>query len=282
VRGIDGQDASELRAGGLEEISGGMVNVLYDFNFGLPIYPYIGAGIGALGLDHSHFSRNPIGFVFPSEAGEQTVSDFAYQGIVGVSVPIGAMPGLSFAAEYRFLGLLDRSPSFQEDYYGFDGTVTQYSRHFSSDYQQSVMLGFRYAFLNGASQPPPIQTISPVPTPYTTPAPQPMRTYLVFFDWDRADLTPRARSIVAQAAQASTQVQTTRIDVSGFTDLSGTAAYNQTLSLRRAHSVEAELIRDGVPQAVIGIHGYGQSNPLVPTAPGIREPQNRRVEIVLH
>jgi outer membrane protein OmpA-like peptidoglycan-associated protein len=103
----------------------------------------------------------------------------------------------------------------------------------------------------------------------------------VFFDWDRADLTARARQIVAAAAQASTHVQTTRIEVNGYTDLSGTAAYNQKLSVRRAKSVEAELVKDGVQQSEISIHGYGESNPLVPTAPGVREPQNRRVEIIL-
>jgi outer membrane protein OmpA-like peptidoglycan-associated protein len=127
----------------------------------------------------------------------------------------------------------------------------------------------------------------PLPEPagaVAPPAPPPVavaRTYLVFFDWDRADLTSRAREIVAAAAQASTHVQTTRIEVSGYTDLSGTAAYNQKLSVRRAESVQKELIRDGVSASEIAIHGYGESNPLVPTAPGVREPQNRRVEIVL-
>ena len=52
------------------------------------------------------------------------------------------------------------------------------------------------------------------------------RTYLVFFDWDRADLTDRARQIIAQAAQATTQVQVTRIEVTGNTDTTGTARYN--------------------------------------------------------
>ena len=103
----------------------------------------------------------------------------------------------------------------------------------------------------------------------------------MFFDWDRADLTERARAIVATAAQASTQAQTTRIAVNGYTDLSGTKAYNQRLSIRRAQSVQAELVRDGVAKTEISIHGYGESNPLVPTAPGVREPQNRRVEIIL-
>ena len=103
----------------------------------------------------------------------------------------------------------------------------------------------------------------------------------MFFDWDRADLTQRARQIIGEAAQASTRVQTTRIEVNGYTDLSGTARYNQGLSVRRARSVEAELIRDGVQRSEISIHGFGESNPLVPTAQGVREPQNRRVEIIL-
>ena len=60
------------------------------------------------------------------------------------------------------------------------------------------------------------------------------------------------------------------------------AKYNQGLSVRRATSVKAELIRDGVPASAIDIHGYGESHPLVPTGPNAREPQNRRVEIILH
>jgi outer membrane protein OmpA-like peptidoglycan-associated protein len=117
-------------------------------------------------------------------------------------------------------------------------------------------------------------------TPPTAP-PIPVRTYLVFFDWDRADLTTRARQIVQAAAEASTHVQTTRIEVNGYTDLSGTVAYNQRLSVRRAETVQKELIHDGVAPGEISIHGYGESNPLVPTAKGVREPQNRRVEIIL-
>jgi iron complex outermembrane receptor protein len=143
--------------------------------------------------------------------------------------------------------------------------------------------GFYYAraaYKFGAV-PPPMPEPAPAAMAASTPAPAPAKTYLVFFDWDRADLTDRARAIVATAAQASTQAQTTRIEVNGYTDLSGTQAYNQRLSVRRALSVQAELVRDGVAKNEIAIHGYGESNPLVPTAPGVREPQNRRVEIIL-
>ena len=109
------------------------------------------------------------------------------------------------------------------------------------------------------------------PPPPAQPAPPALaidRTYLVFFDWDRADLSARARAIVAEAAQASSRGQASRIEVDGYTDLSGTVAYNNRLSLRRARSVEAELVRDGVSPGAIGIHGYGESHPLVATAPG--------------
>jgi outer membrane protein OmpA-like peptidoglycan-associated protein len=141
-----------------------------------------------------------------------------------------------------------------------------------------VGLKLRYKFgVAPAAPPPPAEAAAPVPAPEVIPA----RTYLVFFDWDRADLTDRARQIVASAASASTHVQTTRLEVNGYTDLSGTAAYNQKLSVRRAQSVQMELVRDGVPAAEISIHGFGESNPLVPTAKGVREPQNRRVEIIL-
>jgi outer membrane protein OmpA-like peptidoglycan-associated protein len=142
-----------------------------------------------------------------------------------------------------------------------------------------VGLKLKYKFgLPPASPPPP-----PPAEAASAPAPEviPARTYLVFFDWDRADLTARARQIVGAAAAASTHVQTTRIEVDGYTDLSGTVGYNQKLSVRRAETVQTELVKDGVPAGEISIHGYGESNPLVPTAKGVREPQNRRVEIIL-
>jgi outer membrane protein OmpA-like peptidoglycan-associated protein len=132
-------------------------------------------------------------------------------------------------------------------------------------------VGVRYTF--GA--PPP--ALPPTPVPVAAPA----RSYLVFFDWDKADLTERARQIIADAAANSTRVQTTRIDVSGHADRTGSAAYNQALSERRARNVANELVRDGVPQNIITVQGFGYTRPLVPTGPGVREPQNRRVEIVM-
>ena len=69
--------------------------------------------------------------------------------------------------------------------------------------------------------------------------------------------------------------------MNGYTDTSGTPQYNQDLSVRRGQVVAAELVKDGVPKAAIAIQGFGETHLLVPTAPGVREPQNRRVEIII-
>jgi outer membrane protein OmpA-like peptidoglycan-associated protein len=182
-------------------------------------------------------------------------------------------------AEYRFYGVLD-APSFhgsQVPVYGVAPVGNKTGNvNINSDYNHSLLVGVRYAF--NTAPPAAAATAAPsAPPPAVTAA----RTYLVFFDWDRSDLSDRARQIVAEAAQASTRVQTTRIEVQGNADKSGTPAYNQRLSLRRAQTVAAELVRDGVARTAIDIQAFGDTKPLVQTAPGVREPQNRRVAIIL-
>jgi OmpA-OmpF porin, OOP family len=103
----------------------------------------------------------------------------------------------------------------------------------------------------------------------------------VFFDWDRADLTERARQIIGEAAGNARRVQSTRIEVAGHADRSGTPQYNQRLSQRRAEAVATELVRQGVDRNEIAVTAFGESRPLVPTTDGAREPRNRRVEILL-
>jgi hypothetical protein len=71
------------------------------------------------------------------------------------------------------------------------------------------------------------------------------------------------------------------VTATGHADRSGPEGYNMALSLRRANAVKNSLVRNGVPAASIAVVGRGESQPLVPTADGVREPQNRRVEIVV-
>ena len=248
--------------GGHMRTWGVMANALYDFDVGANwIYPYVGVGVG---YEAETLTAAHIGTV---SADTTTKGGLGVQGIVGAAFPISGAPGLSLTAEYRFMDVLN-SPTYA-------GTAAGTSIKIDNALHHSVLIGVRYAF-NAAPPPPP-----PAPTPAAAPAPAPARTYLVFFDWDKATLTTRARQIIAEAAQASTRVKTTKIEANGYTDLSGTAAYNMGLSVRRADAVAAEMVRDGVPKDIIYVKGFGMTHPLVPTAPGVREPQNRRVEIIL-
>ena len=105
-------------------------------------------------------------------------------------------------------------------------------------------------------------------------------SYLVFFDFPRADLTPQATAIVDEAAANALAGKTTQIDVTGYTDTVGSDAYNLRLSKRRALAVEAELTRKGIPESEVAVFAKGKHDLLVPTKDGVKEPQNRRVQIV--
>jgi outer membrane protein OmpA-like peptidoglycan-associated protein len=254
------------------QIYGGMINGLYDFNVGWPVYPYAGLGVGWEGtrLETLTASRTINGTPTTASVGGSK-GGLGVQAILGAAYPIASVPGLSVTLEYRFLAVVT-----DETFGGTVSTPTNvqaFNAKMGSQYNHAGLIGIRYAF---GVAPPPLS-----PTPVATPAPAPARTYLVFFDWDKANLTDRARQIIADAAQASTHVQTTQIEVDGHADLSGTPQYNQGLSMRRAQAVGAELVKDGVPQNIIMIQAFGDTRPLVPTARGVREPQNRRVEIIL-
>lgn len=256
---------------GWENKYGLMVNALYDFNgLGIPVVPYIGAGVGYQWANWSNVTLTNFNPNISAHTNE-TEGSFAAQAILGAALPIAAMPGLALTAEYRFMAM-PGSRTYSATGFTPSGPATgELKAH--NDYNNSFLIGARYNF--GVAPPP------PPPAPVAAPAPAPARTYLVFFDWDKYNLTDRAKEIIAEAAQNSTKVKYTRIQVNGFTDTSGTPEYNMGLSIRRANAVKAQLITDGVPANVISIEGFGDTHLLVPTGPGVREPQNRRVEIII-
>jgi outer membrane protein OmpA-like peptidoglycan-associated protein len=270
------QSSNGVNVHGDEQKYGAMANVLYDFSlasYGLPyLLPYVGVGAGYEWTNPRDFNITlpPTTAQFSGKQGE-----FAYQAILGTAFPVPAVPGLALTLEYRFMGLAgSRSYGGTVSNPAIPGGTTPVSIKLNNDYNHSVILGLRYAFFAAPPPAPPAPAPTPVPAAVT-------RNYLVFFDWDRADLTDRARQIIAEAATNSQKVQHTRIQVNGYTDTSGTPAYNQRLSVRRAQSVAAELVKDGVARGEIAIQGFGETRLLVPTANGVREPQNRRVEIII-
>ena len=104
---------------------------------------------------------------------------------------------------------------------------------------------------------------------------------MVFFDWDSTKLSDASMNVLEQARDAWKNKQGARVQATGHTDTTGTPAYNLALSLRRANTVKDALVRLGVPAAAITTVGRGEEGLLVQTGDGVREPQNRRVEIVL-
>jgi outer membrane protein OmpA-like peptidoglycan-associated protein len=272
---FDSESFGNFPLKGGSDTYGPMVNVLYDVDVGLPyLYPYLGVGAG---YQYQHFDSY-------LKSGPTSVSgvkgSFAYNVIAGVSTPISAVPGLSLTASYRFMQLTE-SRNYGESYIGGlpPGNPDGGTAHVGQASYHTFLVGVTYALFQPAPPAPP--TPPPVITPQAAPTAPPARTYLVFFDWDKSDLTARAVTIIAQAAADSKTGGTTDISVSGYTDTSGTPDYNQGLSERRAKAVSGQLVTDGVPASEIEIHAYGETHLLVPTGPGVREPQNRRVEIVL-
>ena len=263
-------------ASGKEKKYGAMVNALYDFDVGTPyFYPFVGVGVGYQFV-HLDGVSVPAFDGGPSEFGiNQTRGGLAYQAIAGASFPIPGAPGLSATLQYRYMRISGRT------YTASFNLVTPHapaSVKLGPDTNNMVLAGLTYELFPPAPPAPPVAA----PMPVAAPAPAPARTYLVFFDWNKYNLTPRANQIIAQAANASRTTHVTSLNVNGYTDTSGTPAYNQRLSFKRADTVAAKLVSDGVPKQDIVIKGFGETHLLVPTGPGVREPQNRRVEIILH
>jgi outer membrane protein OmpA-like peptidoglycan-associated protein len=175
-------------------------------------------------------------------------TQFAYQGILGVAWNITDAFRLSLDGRY----------------YG----TTNPGAFTNNNIMTMLSLSYKFGQPEMAPPPPPAPAVAPP-------------SFMVFFDWDRANLSDQALNTIRQAAAAFKSKGSARITATGHTDTSGPEAYNMALSLRRANAVKDALVREGVPAASITVIGRGESNPLVPTGDGVREPQNRRVEIVV-
>ncbi len=176
-------------------------------------------------------------------------TQFAYQGILGIGY--NATPALRISLEGRYYG------------------TTNPGAYTNNNILALMSVSYKFGQPDVAPPPP------PPPAAVTPPS------FMVFFDWDRANLSQQALTTVQQAADAFKAKGSARITATGHTDTSGPESYNMALSLRRANAVKDALVRDGVPAQAISVIGRGESQLLVPTGDNVREPQNRRVEIVV-
>jgi iron complex outermembrane receptor protein len=146
--------------------------------------------------------------------------------------------------------------------------------------------GLRLGFKFGAETPSTPEAPPPAPPVVAPPPPPPakveaQREFQVFFDFDKSAITEAAAKVIRAAAEVVKSGGVARVSVTGHTDTVGSASYNQGLSERRATAVKAELAKDGVAADEISVSGVGKAGLLVPTADGVREPQNRRAVIDL-
>ena len=190
-----------------------------------------------------------VGFVDSNSSLGSTV--FAYQGIVGLAWNVDT--NFRVSLDGRYYGTSNPSAN------GVGWTNNNFS----------IMLGLQLKFGDSPVAPPP-------PPPVVAPP-----SFMVFFDWDRSNLSAQALNTIKQAAAAYKSKGNARVTATGHTDTSGPEAYNMALSLRRANTVKDALVREGVPATAIAVIGRGEAGLLVKTADGVREPQNRRVEIVI-
>lgn len=272
----DADDLSGTNLSGRVTASGFMFNLLYDFDVSRRFVPYLGLGAG---LAVVHFDDiSPIG----GSSVDDEDNVFAWQAIAGVAIPL--RDRLDLTADYRYFDAGD-----------VDVHTSAGSRLNSEYASHSVMIGLRYRFAapKRMPRPRPAAVVAPPLRPMAAPAPAPrrvakpkpkpapaVRSFIVFFDWNKADIRGDAQLVLEAAAAYSKRRGLVRVNLTGHADRSGKTGYNMRLSLRRAQAARVAFVKLGISSGNISLVGRGESAPLVATADGVREPRNRRVEII--
>lgn len=230
---------------------------------------FVGGGVGIARVQHSQHQVAKFGQAFINDSD----TGFAWQVLAGVYKPLS--DNVDLGLKYRYFNVPNVTT--------FTTTGLETESKFRS---HSIMLTLAYNFFTQEPAPPP-----PPPAPPPAPAPAPVELppcppaavtpgpFLVFFDWDRSVVTAEAAAILDRAAEQYMATGQTSVALAGHADKSGADDYNVRLSQRRADAVKAYLAGKGVPESAMVTEAFGESRPLVDTADGVREPQNRRVEI---
>jgi outer membrane protein OmpA-like peptidoglycan-associated protein len=262
--------AASREASGSSSAMSFMINGMLDFGDDDGISGFVGGGVGMARVKANNIRNfaNATPFLDGSD------TKLAWQVFAGVRQAVS--DNIDVTVKYRFFN------ASKVEMVAFNGAETQH--RFRS---HSLLGGLTFNF-GGDVPPPPEPEPMPEPTPQPlppepTPPPPPQACvagpFMVFFDWDRDEITPQASAILDNAASAYQTCGQAQVMIAGHADKSGSDQYNVGLSQRRAANARSYLAGRGIPDGVMTTEAFGESRPLVETADGVREPQNRRVEI---
>ena len=286
VRGAPGgfiYRSRTLNSDGDSSVLSFMVNAMADFGPDDGLQGFVGGGVGVARtkFDGVTVDTAGAGFLDDSDSG------FAWQLLAGVRAPL--TDNMDVGLKYRFFNTTELDLVESR---GLDAN-TKWRSH-------SLLgtIGFNFG---GAPAPmqtcwdgtqlpmdatcpdrpvPPPPPPPPPPAPMARPAPVCNKgPYIVFFEWDKSDITPEASTILNNAVSAYANCGSAAVMLAGHADRSGSNQYNVGLSQRRADAVRSYMTARGVPDTRIATEAFGETMPRVPTADGVRELQNRRVEI---
>lgn len=244
-------------------------NALYDFMPNGSWSPYLGAGAGMV----RYVSDGVSALGVTSNDQDNT---WGVQGIAGAWFALSDNWLLS--ADYRYMYTGDAKLNTS----GAATIEPDNSNH-------TVMLGVTYRFGAPAKPMPaaaPMAAPAPAPAPAPAaaapaPAPRAPETYIVFFAFDKSDISPVASQVLDRAVADFRATGSTNVRIEGNADRSGGNAYNQRLSQRRADSVATYLRSKGIAQGAITTSANGEDKPRVPTADGVRNDENRNAQVFL-
>jgi len=231
-----------------------MVNVVHDIPLAENTTLSLGLGIGGAYVDVD--GRN-----WPDDGGYV----FAGQALFQLSQAL--TDDIDLVLSYRFMTLED--PEFRQLTYGLLDMDTE---------THTVSVGLSFDLQPEAAPVAPVVASAPPPVE----APPVPKQFIVFFAYNKSNLTREGLDIVREAAATAMKQGYVTILVTGHTDTSGSAAYNQALSERRADSVKKALVAQGIPAAGIEASGKGETVLAVQTSDMEKEPRNRRAEINLN
>lgn len=222
--------------------------------------------------DSKHFADKGLRAAYGNDTAPENPADWDIDDAVAIEQLLTARGELDAAFATGAKDLMPKIAARAQFFY--DCWVEQQEEAWQEEDINSCKHGFYEAL--EAMEPEP----EPAPEPIAEPEPQILSSsYLVFFEFDSAAITPEGRIIIDTVVQDLSGVQDYEVILHGHADRSGSVSYNLALSKKRAEAVKAALVARNVPENLIRYFAYGESDPRVPTPDGKREQANRRVEI---